>query len=143
MIFVTVGTSRYPFPRLINQAIELARSTKQKIVIQSGTYAIQKLLPANVVIKPFFSFSETQQLLKTAKLIISHAGVGTILQALHYGKEPLVMPRLKKYGEHASDHQVEVAHYLAQKKVRAKDKEQLIKKLDDYTQKLDSPKINQ
>ncbi|MBI3812157.1 MAG: hypothetical protein HY283_08135 [Nitrospirae bacterium] len=47
-----------------------------------------------------------------ADLVISHAGAGTLLQVLHAGKIPIVMPRRKKYGEIVDDHQVELVRTL-------------------------------
>ena len=45
----------------------------------------------------------------SARALIAHAGMGTILAALAAGKPLLVMPRLSRYREHMSDHQVATA----------------------------------
>ena len=44
--------------------------------------------------------------------IISHAGMGTILSALMYGKPILVMPKRASLGEHRSEHQVATARRM-------------------------------
>ena len=41
-----------------------------------------------------------------ADIIIGHAGMGTIIQALENGKKLVVFPRLVKYNEHRNDHQL-------------------------------------
>jgi UDP-N-acetylglucosamine transferase subunit ALG13 len=47
-----------------------------------------------------------------ASIVISHAGVGTILMCVRQGKRPIVMPRRADRGEQANDHQVELAERL-------------------------------
>ena len=44
-----------------------------------------------------------------ADLIICHAGTGTVIGALKMGKKVIVFPRLAKFGEHESDHQLDLA----------------------------------
>jgi UDP-N-acetylglucosamine transferase subunit ALG13 len=70
---------------------------------------------------------------KVAKAIISHAGMGTIAMADRYEKPLLVLPRLKKYGENVSDHQLQTARVLANEShfLLAKDTNDLIKKIRD------------
>ncbi|MEO8617181.1 MAG: glycosyltransferase, partial [Luteolibacter sp.] len=56
--------------------------------------------------------AEFSELFRSASLIISHAGMGTILSALHFGKPILVMPKRAALGEHRSDHQVATARRM-------------------------------
>jgi UDP-N-acetylglucosamine transferase subunit ALG13 len=44
---------------------------------------------------------------------VTHAGVGSILIALTNGKRPIVVPRLRAFGETVDDHQVESARRFA------------------------------
>ena len=46
--------------------------------------------------------------MKDARIIIAHAGVGTILQGLSLRKKMIIAPRLKKYKEHVNDHQLQI-----------------------------------
>jgi UDP-N-acetylglucosamine transferase subunit ALG13 len=43
---------------------------------------------------------------------VTHAGVGTILCARRAGHTPVVVPRLRRYGEHVDDHQAELTRAL-------------------------------
>ena len=47
-----------------------------------------------------------------ADVVITHAGVGTILQLLDLGVFPLVAPRLAVHREHVDDHQMQIAREL-------------------------------
>ena len=47
-------------------------------------------------------------MIKKADLVITHAGVGSILTALRYNKKVIATARLKMYGEHVNDHQIQI-----------------------------------
>ena len=47
-----------------------------------------------------------------AEMIVSHAGMGTILTALRYRKPILILPRKAGFGEHRNDHQLATAKWL-------------------------------
>lgn len=48
-----------------------------------------------------------------ADLVVTHAGVGSALNALEAGRCPLLLPRRRSFGEHTDDHQVGIARELA------------------------------
>jgi UDP-N-acetylglucosamine transferase subunit ALG13 len=54
--------------------------------------------------------------IKMSELVISHAGIGTIILCKEYGIPIIILPRRKKYGEHMNDHQMEIAKILEEKK---------------------------
>lgn len=88
MIFITVGTTQYKFKRLIDTAISIAKQyPREQFVIQSGTYTYKNTLPNNVLINLYFTFEDVQKYLKAAKLVVCHAGLGTILQTHSHGKK--------------------------------------------------------
>jgi UDP-N-acetylglucosamine transferase subunit ALG13 len=108
MIFVTVGTHQQPFERLIGALRSLDRAD---LVVQYG-YAEA---PAGVAhATAFMSFPEMLRHFEDADAVITHAGVGSILCATNAGHVPIVVPRLKRYGEHVDDHQVELVRELEQ-----------------------------
>jgi UDP-N-acetylglucosamine transferase subunit ALG13 len=109
MIFVTVGTTHFPFDRLMASVRDLV--VDDEIVVQRGASDVT-LGDAEVV--DFLSYAELETHVKNASLVISHAGVGSIMVALSHGRRPLVAPRLARYGEAVDDHQVQVATMLEQ-----------------------------
>jgi len=109
MIFITIG-SQLPFDRLIRAVDQTAPQLKtDRVIAQVGN--------SNYTTKYIDSFSsfppnEFNTYLSEAELIISHAGMGTIISALVLNKPIIVMPRLKKYGEVTTDHQLATAKEL-------------------------------
>jgi UDP-N-acetylglucosamine transferase subunit ALG13 len=112
VIFVTVGTHHLSFDRLLSFVDDLIKlkKIKEEVVIQSGTSTIRV---TGAIQKATYDFNEFINLLKKARLVISHAGPATIYQSIVLaGKIPIVVPRLKKHGEHVSDHQLYFAREL-------------------------------
>ena len=114
MIFVTVGTHEQPFDRLLIEIDRLAsdKVIDEKMFIQSG-YSAYKPIACDY--KPFLGFDEMMQKMASARVIITHCGSSTIMQAIQLGKLPIVVPRQKIYKEHVDDHQVLFARYLKEK----------------------------
>jgi UDP-N-acetylglucosamine transferase subunit ALG13 len=100
LIFVTVGTHQQPFDRLIRALDALPA---EELVIQYG-YAEPPRGVEHAV--PFMSFPEMLEHFDRADSVITHGGVGSILCATAAGHVPIVVPRLKRHGEHVDDHQV-------------------------------------
>ncbi|MDP3445545.1 MAG: glycosyltransferase, partial [Ignavibacteria bacterium] len=57
---------------------------------------------------PYLSQDQLDQYRKDASLIITHGGVGSILDGCKIDKKIIGVARLKKYKEHINDHQVEI-----------------------------------
>lgn len=114
MIFVTVGTHEQPFNRLIKKIDNLVADgiVKERVVIQTGfsTYA-----PKHCEAHKMMSYGEMQQALKDARIVITHGGPSSFIEALQFGKIPIVVPRQEKYHEHVNNHQVEFTKLIAQK----------------------------
>jgi UDP-N-acetylglucosamine transferase subunit ALG13 len=110
MILVTVGTLYYNFDRLIRAVDDLAGTLDEEFVIQYGN---SSQVPKNA--KRSFKFTngfEMESLLGESRIVISHAGAGTILQGLRMGKSMIIVPRLKKFHEHVDNHQLQLARIL-------------------------------
>lgn len=111
MIFVTVGTAR-DFERLVKKADELGK--KYKIVIQRGQ---TKYRPRNC---KYFDFiidrDRFLRYIKMAEVVVTHAGVGTIINSLTERKPTVVVPRRKMFNEHKNDHQMDIARELEKRK---------------------------
>lgn len=107
MIFVTVGTHHQPFPRLIDA---LAGLPGGDVVVQHGH---SRSPPGVREAVAFLPFPELMDRLNAADVVVTHAGVGSILLARRSGHTPVVVPRRRRFGEHVDDHQVELAQALA------------------------------
>ena len=107
MILVTLGTQDKPFPRIL-KALETAKQNgliEDEILVQAGfTHYTSDVLK----IKDYYSQTALDDLRQKADIIITHAGVGSILDSLKYHKKVIGVARLEKYGEHANDHQYEI-----------------------------------
>ena len=56
----------------------------------------------------FVSNDEIEKLEQQADYIITHGGVGSIINSIEKGKKVIAVPRLKQYGEHVNDHQLDI-----------------------------------
>ncbi|TXH20800.1 MAG: glycosyl transferase family 28 [Chitinophagaceae bacterium] len=105
MIFVTTGTQE-PFDRLLEVVKIFASNTDEKIVIQAKT---KLQFPTNVEIFEFLSPQDFKKHFNEARLIVSHAGMGSIITALQNGKPIIIFPRIAAMGEHRNEHQMATA----------------------------------
>ena len=113
-IFVPLGTQKFPFKRLIvalNDLIKDGIYTSEDIVMQSTMYDIEPFF-VHVGLIPVDEFNKYMH---DAELVITHAGVNSIISCMQIGKPLLVVPRLHKYGEHVDDHQQEIALLMEEK----------------------------
>ena len=113
MIFVTVGNHFQGFNRLLRKVDEIASSTSHDILIQKGYSAY---CPKSARYFDFVPIQTAMEYIRTSELVISHAGIGTIILCKEYGIPLIIFPRRKKYGEHGTDHQVEIAHAIEERK---------------------------
>ncbi|MBU1130496.1 hypothetical protein KKE45_04220, partial [Patescibacteria group bacterium] len=118
MIFITVGTTKYPFNRLAKAINNYAKKNpQQKFTIQSG-YTNHFQNYSNTTIKKFFDFNKTINLIKKAQFIISQAGEGNIFSILQFAKNPpIIIPRNPKYKEHVDNQQIHTCQILKKRKL--------------------------
>lgn len=109
MILVTVGTHTQGFERLVRAADELARDIEEQVVIQ---YGVSQYIPAHAVAAQWFSYAQIMELTEKARVVIGHAGSGTVITTLLKNKPLIIAPRLSKFFEHIDDHQLELASVL-------------------------------
>lgn len=109
MIFVTVGTDM-PFDRLLKVMDSWAAETgRTDVFAQIGEGGWE---PRHIRFTHFLQPPEFVERFKSARVIVSHAGMGTILSALHYGKPILVMPKRASLREHRNEHQLATAQRM-------------------------------
>lgn len=109
MIFLTIGGSDYGFARLVKKGDELGNKLNEKLIMQIGTTEYK---PKNAQFFRFKPRDEIGRYYSNARLIIGHAGMGTILSACKHKKPLIIVPRRKKYNEIIDDHQFEIAKKL-------------------------------
>ncbi|MGF1753162.1 hypothetical protein L4C33_06135 [Vibrio makurazakiensis] len=103
MIFLTVGT-QLPFDRLVSTVDNMAADLNLEIVAQVGSGKYQpKCMKFHDVMEP----DSVDEMFKASSVIISHAGMGSIINCLRLKKPIIIFPRLSKFGEHRNDHQMD------------------------------------
>ena len=107
MIFVTVGTQKFLFDRLLKDIDSLIEENiiKDEVICQAG---FSNYVPKNFRIINFLSNQEYEELIEKCGFIITHGGVGSIVQGLNRAKKIIAYPRMQRYGEHVDDHQFEI-----------------------------------
>jgi len=108
-IFVTVGT-QLPFDRLVATVDSWAATHPAEVFAQTGASACQ---PQNIAWKDFIGVAEANHQIRTADLVVAHAGMGTILTRLETGLPIIILPRRADLGEHRNDHQLATARRLS------------------------------
>ena len=107
MIFVTVGSQKFQFNRLLKKIDELV----DKKVISDEVFAqvgVSDYKPINYDYIDFMTQEEFNKKIDKCSLLITHAGTGVIVNAVKKGKKIIATPRLAKYGEHVDDHQIQL-----------------------------------
>ena len=112
MILLTVGTMR-PFDRLVRAVDEAVgkQLVSEEVFAQIGH---GRYTPRHLHYTDVLGREDLIERVKAASGMIGHAGIGTIVMAINYSKPLLVVPRLKRYGEHVNDHQVDTAEAFAE-----------------------------
>ena len=107
MIFITLGSQKFQFNRLLKAVDELVAAGKidGEIFAQTG-YSDYK--PENYAFKPFLDRDEFKNYTDKCDIFITHGGTGAIIGAVKKEKNVIAVARLSKYGEHVDDHQLQI-----------------------------------
>lgn len=146
MIFVSLGTQDKPFNRIIDYILKLKEEIKElediEIVFQIGQTKlseeekskIEKLNEnfekklnkeeKNITVFNMLKPEEMKQYIINASIVVTHAGVGTIMECIEHNKDIIVLPRKEENGEHVNNHQEEIAFEM--------EKNGLLYKVDTY-----------
>lgn len=111
MIFVSTGSRKFQFDRLLKKLDELVAEG----LIQDTLFAQiaeSSYIPQNYNFERYLSPEEFTEYQEKAEIIITHAGTGALIGALKKGKQVIAVPRLAKFGEHSDDHQTQIAEVL-------------------------------
>ncbi len=140
MILVTLGTQDKKFYRLLESVQKLIDKgvIKDKVIVQAGFSSDFK--SNNMEIFNLIPMDEFDKLISSCDLLITHGGVGSILSGLKHNKKVIAAARLKKYGEHTNDHQLQIIENFSNNgyilNLEDFDKlEELLKKVKDFKPK--------
>ncbi|WP_235624153.1 glycosyltransferase [Mycolicibacterium goodii] len=115
-LFVTLGTIYpYRFDSLVD-AILCTGLADDRTVWQLGTTS-RDGLPGRAVSQ--MRAAKFEECVRDADVVVTHAGVGTIMHLLEMGVFPVVVPRRAKRHEHIDDHQVQIASLLKSREISA------------------------
>jgi len=111
MILITVGTHNEQFDRLLKEVDRLVEGKEidGRVIAQIGC---SKYKPKNY---QYFTFTTWQKILKLNKIadvVVTHGGAGNLLLASHFKKPIVAVPRMKRFGEHVDDHQLQLVREL-------------------------------
>ena len=107
MTLVLLGTQNNSFHRLLEEIQKCIDdgTIEDKVVVQAGSTRFES---NNMEIFKLIEQNKFNELIKQADIIITHGGVGSIVTSVKLGKKVIAVPRLKKYGEHVNDHQIQI-----------------------------------
>jgi UDP-N-acetylglucosamine transferase subunit ALG13 len=109
MILMTLGTVSFPFDRAVLWLkILIERGViSESVFLQYGTSNISVLKGlSSITLEPTVTSAELSKLVDASRLVISHAGQGSTKMLAAKGASFVLIPRLKRYGEHVDDHQL-------------------------------------
>lgn len=137
MIFVSLGTQDKPFNRIIDYILKLKEEIKElediEIVFQIGqtklseeeknkieklnektnekkvSEKIKNKEKKDIIVFNMLKPEEMKKYIINASIVITHAGVGTIMECIEHNKDIIVLPRKEENGEHVNNHQEEIA----------------------------------
>lgn len=105
-VVVVVGSDHHPFDRLVGWVacwLEEHPEQRGSFFVQAGTSSTVPPCQA----APLLRHDALKDLLQQADVVISHGGPGSALDCWNRGILPIVVPRLRRYGEHVDDHQLD------------------------------------
>lgn len=135
MIFVTLGSQKFQFNRLLKQLDILVESgvIQEEIFAQTG---YSDYIPQNYKFKAFLDRTDFENIMNECSLVVTHGGTGAIVGALKKGKKVIAVPRLCKFNEHVDDHQKQIVEQFTRLGFIASVEE--IENLEDIINKLPS-----
>ena len=109
-LFITLGTLRgYSFDALVDRVLSLELANEHT-VWQVGNTVPRSELPGTVHRE--VSTAQFERYATEADVVITHAGVGSVLGLLELGISPVAVVRRRFRGEHVDDHQQQLAELM-------------------------------
>jgi UDP-N-acetylglucosamine transferase subunit ALG13 len=108
-ILITAGTLKLPFTRLFDLVEELSNTNSfNKIIVQGIGAANFFKGHSKIEAHDFIEKKQLDLAITNTDILISHAGVGSIVNALSLAKPTVLVPRKAQYNEHFDDHQMQI-----------------------------------
>ena len=107
MIFVTVGSQKFPFDRLIRKVDQLVEdhTITEEVYIQTGS---SDYIPCHCRHQAFYDRDKFARMVQKCRILIKHGGVGIVVNEVKQGNKVIVVPRRSSYGEHVDEHQLQL-----------------------------------
>ena len=114
MIFITLGSQKFQFNRLLEWIDDLIKEN----VIQEDVFAqvgYSDYIPESYEYSDFLVRNEYLNKIQDANIVITHAGTGAIVSALKNEKSIIAVPRDVTYNEHVDNHQNQIVENFVEK----------------------------
>lgn len=113
LLFVTVGSQKFQFDRLLRAVDALVASG----AVEGGAFAQTgacSYIPKSFPSEAFVDRERFGELMDGSDVVVTHGGTGAIIGAVKRGKCVIAVPRLARFGEHVDDHQVEIVRQFGE-----------------------------
>ncbi len=107
MIFITLGSQKFQFNRVLEEVDRLIqkKKIKEEVFAQIGN---SDYIPKNFKYEHFLDREEFKKYISQCDIVITHGGTGAIMTAVKANKKVIAIPRLAEFNEHVNDHQVQI-----------------------------------
>ena len=113
MIFITVGTQKFPFDRLLKKVDTLIEdgSITEPVHAQIG---FTEYIPRHYSYDQYLNVEAFNRYVQEADIVVTHGGTGSIITAMRNHKKIVAVARLARFGEHVDNHQLEIIGKFAE-----------------------------
>ncbi|EOU2054537.1 PssE/Cps14G family polysaccharide biosynthesis glycosyltransferase [Clostridium perfringens] len=107
MIFVTLGSQKFQFNRLLEKLDELVDDgiINEEIFAQIG---YSDYIPKNYNFDKFLDRNKFIEVMDKCDKVITHGGTGAIIGAIKKNKKVIAIPRNCEFNEHVDNHQYDI-----------------------------------
>lgn len=108
LIFITVGSQKFQFNRLLKEIDYLIKEGKLDANKVFGQIGYSTYEPKSYAYKKFLDKEEFIRKIEECEIVITHGGTGSIISSIKEKKKVIAVPRNIKYKEHVDNHQFEI-----------------------------------
>ena len=100
------------------------KTNEEKVSEKINKEKIKNKEEKNITVFNMLKPEDMKKYIINSSIVITHAGVGTIMECIENNKDIIVLPRKEENGEHVNNHQEEIAFEM--------EKKGLLYKVDTY-----------